>query len=63
MQLCFQEMHRVLKSGGMAAIVIGNTELKKVPILNSLLDAGKPLDEALDEKLNLIGDVNEIVHS
>ena len=23
----------------------------------------KPLDEALDEKLNLIGSVNEIVHS
>jgi len=34
MQLCFQEMHRVLKVGGTAFIVIGDTELKRVPIHN-----------------------------
>ncbi len=35
MQQCFEEMYRVLKSKGKACIVIGNTELKKVPILNA----------------------------
>ncbi|MBI2652064.1 hypothetical protein HYX00_01245 [Candidatus Woesearchaeota archaeon] len=35
MQQCFEEMYRVLKSKGRACIVIGNTELKKVPILNA----------------------------
>src|SRR5215467_1304337 len=35
MQLCFQEMHRVLKVGGTAFIVIGDTELKRVPIHNA----------------------------
>jgi DNA modification methylase len=34
MQLCFQEMHRVLKHGGRAFIVIGDTELKRVGIHN-----------------------------
>lgn len=32
MQLSFLEMYRVLKIGGRAFIVIGDTELKKVPI-------------------------------
>jgi len=32
---CFQEMYRVLKIGGKACIVIGNTELKGTPILNA----------------------------
>ena len=35
MQQCFEEMHRVLKPEGRAGIVIGNTELRKVPILNA----------------------------
>lgn len=35
MQLCFQEMHRVLKVGSRAFIVIGDTELKRVPIHNA----------------------------
>ena len=35
MQQCFEEMYRVLKSKGRACIVIGNTELRKVPILNA----------------------------
>lgn len=35
MQLCFQEMHRVLKHDGRASIVIGETELKKVGIHNA----------------------------
>jgi len=35
MQLCFQEMHRVLKVGGTAFIVIGDTELKRVGIHNA----------------------------
>ena len=35
MQQCFEEMYRVLKPKGRACIVIGNTELKKVPILNA----------------------------
>ncbi|UZE92741.1 MAG: hypothetical protein IB616_02785 [Methanosarcinales archaeon] len=35
MQQCFEEMYRVLKLKGKACIVIGNTELKKVPILNA----------------------------
>jgi len=35
MQQCFEEMYRVLKPNGRACIVIGNTELKKVPILNA----------------------------
>ncbi|MCD6247692.1 MAG: site-specific DNA-methyltransferase [Candidatus Diapherotrites archaeon] len=35
MQQCFEEMHRILKHGGKACIVIGNTELKKVKILNA----------------------------
>ena len=35
MQQCFKEMHRVLKPNGKACIVIGDTELKKVPILNA----------------------------
>jgi DNA modification methylase len=32
---CFIEMHRVLKSGGKTTIVIGNTKLKGVDILNA----------------------------
>jgi len=32
---CFQEMRRVLKVGGKACIVIGNTELRGVKILNA----------------------------
>jgi len=35
MQQCFEEMHRVLKPKGKACIVIGDTALKKVPILNA----------------------------
>lgn len=35
MQQCFEEMYRVLKSKGRAAIVIGNTDLKKVKIKNA----------------------------
>ena len=35
MQQCFKEIHRVLKPGGKTCIVIGNTELKKVNILNA----------------------------
>lgn len=35
MQQCFEEMYRVLKPKGKACIVIGDTELKKVPILNA----------------------------
>jgi len=35
MQQCFEEMYGVLKSEGRACIVIGNTELRKVPILNA----------------------------
>ncbi|NKQ38643.1 MAG: hypothetical protein HF967_04090 [Methanosarcinales archaeon] len=35
MQQCFEEMYRVLKPKGKACIVIGNTELKKVSILNA----------------------------
>jgi DNA modification methylase len=35
MQLCFQEMHRVLKHGGIAFIVIGDTELRRVGIHNA----------------------------
>lgn len=34
MQQCFEEMHRVLKKSGRAAIVIGDTDLKKVKIRN-----------------------------
>ena len=34
MRLSFQEMYRVLKQGGIATIVIGNTELKRVKIRN-----------------------------
>lgn len=35
MQECLEEMFRVLKPKGKAAIVIGNTALKKVPIYNA----------------------------
>ncbi len=35
MQQCFEEMYRVLKPNGKACIVIGDTELKKVSILNA----------------------------
>lgn len=35
MQECFEEMHRVLIHGGKAAIVIGDTDLKKVKIQNA----------------------------
>lgn len=35
MQQCFEEMYRVIKPNGKACIVIGDTELKKVPILNA----------------------------
>lgn len=35
MQQSFKEMYRVLKPGAKACIVIGNTQLKKVPILNA----------------------------
>lgn len=34
MQQCFEEMHRVLKRKGRAAIVVGDTDLKKVAIRN-----------------------------
>ena len=33
--MAFSEMHRVLKRGGHACIVIGNTSLKDVDILNA----------------------------
>jgi hypothetical protein len=35
MQQCFEEMYRVLKHGGRASIVIGDTDLKKVKIHNA----------------------------
>ncbi|MHA1392487.1 MAG: DNA methyltransferase [Promethearchaeota archaeon] len=35
MQQCFEQMHKVLKQNGKACIVIGDTELKKVSILNA----------------------------
>ncbi len=35
MQECFEEMHRVLKRGAKAAIVIGDTDLRKVKIQNA----------------------------
>ena len=35
MQDCFYEMYRILDNDGIACIVIGNTELKKVKILNA----------------------------
>jgi DNA modification methylase len=35
MQQCFDEMYRVLKLGGKAAIIIGDTDLKKVQIKNA----------------------------
>lgn len=35
MQQCFEEMYRVLKHGGRASIVIGDTDLKKVKIYNA----------------------------
>lgn len=43
---CFQEMRRVLRSGGKACIVIGNTELQGTPILNA---------EVFVEQMNDIG--------
>ncbi|MCL4393686.1 MAG: DNA adenine methylase [Chloroflexi bacterium] len=43
---CFQEMKRVLKPGGKACIVIGNTELQGVEILNAQVFA---------EQMNHIG--------
>lgn len=35
MQQCFEEMYRVLKQGGRAAIVVGDTDLRKVKIQNA----------------------------
>ena len=35
MQECFQEMYRILKSGGRISIVIGDTELRKIKIQNA----------------------------
>jgi DNA modification methylase len=35
MQQCFEEMHRALKHGGRASIVIGDTDLKKVKVHNA----------------------------
>jgi DNA modification methylase len=35
MQQCFEEMYRILKFGGRTAIVIGDTDLKKVKIHNA----------------------------
>ena len=35
MQKCFEEMYRVLKFGGRIAIVIGDTDIKKVKIQNA----------------------------
>jgi len=35
MQQCFQEMYRILSTGGRACIVIGNTRLRGVDILNA----------------------------
>ena len=35
MQECFQEMHRILKKGGRACIVIGDTQLRRVKIHNA----------------------------
>jgi len=35
MQECFEETHRVLKQGGRAAIVVGDTDLRKVKIHNA----------------------------
>jgi DNA modification methylase len=35
MQQCFEEMHRVLKQGGRLAIVVGDTDLRKVKIQNA----------------------------
>jgi DNA modification methylase len=35
LQQCFEEMYRVLKEGGRAAIVVGDTDLRKVKIQNA----------------------------
>jgi DNA modification methylase len=35
MQECFQEMHRILKQGGRACVIIGDTQLRKVSICNA----------------------------
>lgn len=53
MQQCFEEMYRVLKPKGKACIVIGNTELRKVPILNA--------EVFVEIMLNLGFDVHKII--
>jgi DNA modification methylase len=37
MQQCFEEMYRVLEEGGRAAIVVGDTDLRKVKIQNAIV--------------------------
>ncbi len=44
MRLAFTEMHRILKPGKKACIIIGNTELKGVPILNAQVAAEQMLN-------------------
>ena len=35
MHECFQEMHRILKKGGLACIIIGDTQLRRISIHNA----------------------------
>lgn len=57
MQQCFEEMYRVLKTNGKSCIVIGNTELKKVPILNAevftemMMNIGFEINKVIKRKI------------
>lgn len=49
MRKTFEEMNRILKPGGKAAVVIGNTQLKGVPILNAEVFLGYLKDIGMRE--------------
>lgn len=66
MNQCFKEMKRILKKGGRTCIVIGNTKLKGVEILNAevfveqLQNIGFKIDDIIKPVYNFINNIFKI---
>ncbi|MCK4553890.1 hypothetical protein KAU19_02925 [Candidatus Parcubacteria bacterium] len=66
MNQCFGEMKRILKKGGRSCIVIGNTSLKGVEILNAevfveqMQNLGFKIDDIIERVYNFINNIFKI---